>query len=477
MPARVSKFIQRFRLFDTLLTTPPILAVAFCDESRLIASEYRGGLQRYTEAQITKIDHAVLNKQASDDNVVYQKARDLRLSDAQENNGIRIRQNTQVNLFEAQDSVSNDPNRRIATPTSTIRDSPTLERYVHPVNCTNHTNWVPDDDWPLSGAFYSDELPICAPLNSNNSRRASLVCHGPTSNRDWDLETEITPDEQILHGSNSNHHIKEFIATQDELNYMQAFADGVGVWMDSLNSGNHFTQVIPWYALKSPVLLNSLMACGAKHLSFSNPEFEDKAVALYNTATAQLVRILQNPDRNVVDCATGSILLNVYEAMSHKPIQKMSHMVGARALIRECGWNAKSTGIPAACFWLSIGMEVLYCLSMNWTVTWDPDCWGVDTDWAGDDKEDTDSQTWVHRSFYILAKVVNFRATALACLPSDPHRDQSRISSRLAEWQSLKQLCDNWNDNCPRSMRPVGYLAMSSTNETSAFPKIWFVEL
>jgi hypothetical protein len=246
--------------------------------------------------------------------------------------------------------------------------------------------------------------------------------------------------------------------------------------MDSLNCGNHFTQVIPWYALKSPVLLNSLMACGAKHLSFSEPELEGRAIALYNTATSQLVRILQNPDRNIVDCTTASILLNVYEAMSRKPIHKMSHMVGARTLIRECGWNATSTGLPAACFWLSIGVEVLYCLSTNWTVTWDPDDWGLGLDWDDDNsKGDGDSQTWVHRSFYILAKVVNFRATALACLPSDPHKDQSWLSSRLAEWQALKRLCDNWNNLCPRSMRPVGYLIMDGTNERSAFPKFWSV--
>ncbi|KHN99345.1 C6 zinc finger domain-containing protein [Metarhizium album ARSEF 1941] len=316
-----------------------------------------------------------------------------------------------------------------------------------------------------------------------DSRRASLICHGPTNTDDWSSETLVMIKEPHSHGSKCNDDMMEFIATQDELNYLQAFADGVGVWMDSLNSGNHFTQVIPWHALRSSVLLNSLMACGAKHLSLSKPELEDRATGLYNTATAQLVRMLQNPERNIVDCTTASILLNAYEAMSHKPMHKMSHMVGARALIRECGWNAASTGIPASCFWLSIGMEVLSCLSMNWMVTWHPDDWGLDLDWShdndlgdGDGNGDGDSQTWVHRSFYILAKVVNFRATSLTYHSSDPHKHQSRLSDRLTEWQALKQLCDDWNNCSPRSMRPVGYLARSGSSEPSVFPKFWLAQ-
>ncbi|KAK8920646.1 hypothetical protein VCV18_007949 [Metarhizium anisopliae] len=334
------------------------------------------------------------------------------------------------------------------------------------------------EDWSITQVFYSDELPIHTPSSLGDTKRASLICHGPTKSHDWSSETLAMKREPKLYGSKYSDDMMEFIATQDELNYLQAFADGVGVWMDSLNSGNHFTQVIPWHALKSSLLLNSLMACGAKHLSFSKPGLEDRAIELYNTATAQLVRMLQNPERNVVDCTTASILLNVYEAMSHKPIHRMSHMVGARALIRECGWNAASTGIPAACFWLSIGMEVLSCLSMNWAVTWHPDDWGLDLDWSHDnDLDGGDSQTWVHRSFYILAKVVNFRATSLTYPPSDPHKHQSRLSDRLTEWQALKQLCDDWSNCSPRSMRPVGYLAMSGSSEPSAFPKFWSVAI
>ncbi|TWU79060.1 hypothetical protein ED733_008598 [Metarhizium rileyi] len=447
-------------------------AVGFCDESRLIASEYRGGLQRYNN-----------NGRAEDEEDVRSGHQagsigHTRLSDPTDYDNPPARHVAGTELPGRRDPFLDFTSRHVMPSAAPLQRAPKAKRCRNQRNCTDQMDWTYSGDWSLTGVFYSDELPIHKPEGVRDFQRASLVCHGPTSSRDPVSEADVWMARPNIHGIEGNDGSTEFIATQDELNYIQAFADGVGVWMDSLNSGNQFTQVIPWYALKSSVLLNSLMACGAKHLSFSKPEVENRAVALYNTATAQLLRVLQNPERDDVDCTTASILLNVYEAMSHKPIHRMSHMVGARALIRKCGWNATSTGIRAACFWLSIGMEVLSCLSMNWTVTWHPDDWGLDLDWGRSDEPDSsiDSQTWVHRSFYILAKVVNFRATSMAFHPSDPHKDQSRLSCRLADWQALKQLCDDWNNCSPRSMRPVGYLAIKSASEPSLFPKFWLAQ-
>ncbi|EFY89606.1 C6 zinc finger domain-containing protein [Metarhizium acridum CQMa 102] len=405
-------------------------AVGFCDESRLIASEYRGGLQRYTDVREA-------NKETTSPDKLNRFAKDLHLANPAGCNSIHAQLSAQAQLSdEMEDSFLSHPSRHASASTANWPPATKVTGYRNQKSFVDQMDWSCGQDWSITGVFYSDELPIHTPSSLRDSKRASLICHGPTKSNDWSSETLVMTKEPNLYGSKYNDDMMEFIATQDELNYLQAFADGVGVWMDSLNSGNHFTQVIPWHALKSSVLLNSLMACGAKHLSFSKPELEDRAIALYNTATAQLVRMLQNPERNVVDCTTASILLNVYEAMSHKPIHKMGPSFE----------------------------------------TWHPDDWGLDLDWSHDnDLDGGDSQTWVHRSFYILAKVVNFRATSLTYHPSDPHKHQSRLSDRLAEWQALKQLCDDWNNCSPRSMRPVGYLAMSGSTEPSAFPKFWSV--
>lgn len=285
---------------------------------------------------------------------------------------------------------------------------------------------------------------------------------------------------------------REYLNSPEEILYMQVFVEEVGVWMDSLDKEKHFSRLIPYHALKSPMLLNAFLACGVKHLTLVNPAYQDdKALFYYDTATTQLLRSLQNPDRNTGECATTAVVLNVYEIMSEKPAQRMNHIAGARALIRECKWDARSSGIGAACFWLNIGMEVLSCLAFNWQTSWDPDSWGLDMDFAAESNGAGaataaaaasgagfgSEELWVHRILYIVAKIANFRATIPRFQEPSPHDEQIRLGNRLAQWQDLKRLCDKWNNACPRTMHPFGYLYPSQTNSKSAFPNVWCVFL
>ncbi|KAK2055558.1 hypothetical protein LY76DRAFT_520231 [Colletotrichum caudatum] len=283
---------------------------------------------------------------------------------------------------------------------------------------------------------------------------------------------------------------REYLNSPEEILYMQVFVEEVGVWMDSLDKEKHFSRLIPYHSLKSPMLLNAFLACGVKHLTLVNPAYkDDKALFYYDTATTQLLRSLQNPDRNMGECATTAVVLNVYEIMSEKPAQRMNHIAGARALIRECKWDAKSSGIGAACFWLNIGMEVLSCLAFNWQTSWDPDQWGLNTDFAADTGAAVaaaarsasgdgfgQEELWVQRILYIVAKIANFRATIPRFQEPSPHDEQIRLGNRLAQWQDLKRLCDRWNNACPRTMHPFGYLYPSQTNSKSAFPNVWLIK-
>lgn len=307
------------------------------------------------------------------------------------------------------------------------------------------------------------------------------------------------PHEGLMTPQSEKNGERDYLNTPEELHYMQVFIEEVAVWMDSLDNQKHFGRVIPYLALKSPMLLNAFLACGVKHLTLvdGGSYKDDKALYYYDTATTQLLRSLQNPERNTAECATTAVVLNVYEIMSEKPAARMNHIAGARALIRECKWDARSTGIGAACFWLNVGMEILSCLAFNWATAWDPDHWGINSDelmnmtaegsgadgkTPGRGSEDFPSPTskvagvgeeeiWVHRILYIVAKVANFRANIPQFQEPSPHDEQVRLQSRFSEWQRLKNWCDTWNANCPRSMRPYGYLFASSAR--SVFPNVW----
>ena len=50
---------------------------------------------------------------------------------------------------------------------------------------------------------------------------------------------------------------RDYLNSPEEVHYMQVFIEEVAVWMDSLDNQKHFGRVIPYLALKSPMLLNA----------------------------------------------------------------------------------------------------------------------------------------------------------------------------------------------------------------------------
>jgi hypothetical protein len=97
------------------------------------------------------------------------------------------------------------------------------------------------------------------------------------------------------------------------------------------------------------------------------------------------------------------------------------------------------------------------------------------------EKEHGKEEIWVHRIFYVVAKIANFRASIPRFQEPSPHDEQIRLQARFAEWQRLKNLCDSWNNACPRPLHPFGYLypAQQDTpgKRKSLFPNVWYVSL
>lgn len=226
------------------------------------------------------------------------------------------------------------------------------------------------------------------------------------------------------------------------------------------------------------MLLKAFMACGARHLALVNPSYdEEKPLHYYEAASRDLLTHLQDPDRDSVLCATTAVILNVYEVMCASAMHRMNHIAGARALIKECRWDARSVGLGRACFWLNVGMELLSCLHFNWTLAWDPDTWGVNLDlqpsqstFAGDE------DSWTYRIVYICAKIANFRSSIPHFQRLDPSLQDSQLPQRCQEWEMYNSWCDQWASVVPRSMRPFGYLQPWQTAGNSTFPEVWYDE-
>ncbi|KAI9754161.1 MAG: Cell morphogenesis protein PAG1 [Chaenotheca gracillima] len=404
----------RLNFIDTQVQSPPIVppthdwSVHFQDESREIASEYKGGLGRYA---------AIPERSPS--------------------------------LPKRETSYGYGPTTTAATVHT--QPLPPIQPYPDPPpNSISHALMEPPRDNHHSHS------------NSDSSYTIPAPPHSAYSNPEQNL---TTPDET-----------RGYLNSPEEVLFMQVFVEEVGLWMDSMDPMKHFSRILPFHSLGEPMLLNAFLACGARHLTLVNPAFhEDKALHYYDSATTELLKTLQNPERDTVICATAAVILNVYEVMSERALQRMYHIAGARALIKECGWSARSTGIGAACFWLNVGMEVLSCLRFNWQVAWDPDEWGVDMDFSRETEAGRE-EIWTYRIVYISAKIANFRAS-IPRFQEPSARDESiRLGNRVNDWKRLKDWCDSWNMNIPRTMHPMAYLYPHQTSSKSAFPEVWLIK-
>lgn len=197
---------------------------------------------------------------------------------------------------------------------------------------------------------------------------------------------------------------------------------------------------------------------------------EDIAFHLYEEASQNIINSLQNPVRSSEMCAAAAAALSVYEAMCPEMTHRMNHSAGARALIKECGWCARTPGLGGACFWFNISLELLKCLRFNWTTYWDPDTWGVNMNM--DDaslKIVGDDELWIYRIIYICAKISNFRASTVQQQMSRPENELDP-NQLCQEWDKYTNWCDRWQDAVPRSMMPLSYVTSPGN---SPFPEIW----
>ncbi|KAH8203709.1 hypothetical protein TruAng_002122 [Truncatella angustata] len=470
---------------------PPYIApteewsVQFEDESRLIASEYQGGLGRYARLEPPIVtpprepESAVIQRQP-----ISVESSDGRMSGG---HGTPAAMPTPQSLYYTDrgqlhpDQYSSGSHSRKNSAASFMAP-PSSSHSVGYANLTSDSFVVVKDEHNrrLSQGTYinGSDASTAASIAGMTGAEAQSQFADP---RAVGVEPGPIPDTGIMTPPNDKSGEREYLNSPEELEFMQVFVSEVGVWMDSLDKEKHFSRLVPYHALKCPMLLNALLACGVKQLTLTHQYSDDKALYYYDTATTQLLRSLQNPERNTSECAATAVVLNVYEIMSEKPAQRMSHIAGARALIRECGWNAKSTGLGAACFWLNVGMELLSCLAFNWQTAWDPEQWGLDMDLTTE-KEHGKEEIWVHRIFYVVAKIANFRASIPKFQEPSPHDEQVRLQARFAEWRRLKNLCDNWNNSCPRPMHPFGYLYPlqqpqdPSGRRKSLFPNVWLIK-
>ncbi|KAJ5747282.1 uncharacterized protein N7511_008978 [Penicillium nucicola] len=405
---RVCRRGVRLNFIDIQNVAPPHIVarphgakVTFRDDSRLIASEYVGGFERYPPVQPES------------------PAEEVRL------------------LHHSFEAMGPDDLTNLFQSVAQSFDSLDFD-----VPHTGNTNFG-TDVWQQPQLVSGDEL-----LPHGISNFARKLAKGEGSH------SLITDPEQML--------------------LFCAFVEHVGPRMDAMDEMNHFTHILPCYALDEPMLLRALSACGARHLSLvDSSRGDERAMQLYDEATQDLLNSVHDSSRDSVLCAVVALVLGFFETMSPPSSHRRAHIAGSRALIRECGWTSKTPGLGGACFRISIGTEILNCVRHNWSLSWDPNSWAINMDTnhyhASNGNND---DLWFHRIFYICAKVVIFQASFHSQRLSNDSTGATQLNDRYQEWDLYNGWCDNWEKSTPRSMAPLGYLQPWQTDSNSAFPGI-----
>ncbi|KAI1818400.1 hypothetical protein GGS20DRAFT_287551 [Poronia punctata] len=473
----------RLNFIDLTCKEPPYIipqtdgwTVEFQDESRLIASEYQGGIEKYARFGIQLVTPPRESQGAFHKTERPPVANHIpRVPTAQQQPA-------------APDNESRQALAKYALDAQTYSNKNNGALYGPPIAAVSNS---PEYGTLVSDRFASAEVIGASPSLQPGYKSSDVsTAHSVAGTGVWPSPTlrELNPGAKHETGPERRRDTppvpftgksgqREYLNSPEEVHFMRVFVSEVGLWMDSLDKEKHFSRLIPYHALKCPMLLNAILACGVRHLTLTQQYSDEKALFYYDTATTQLLRSLQNPERNTTECAVTAVVLNVYEIMSEESTHRMRHIAGARALIRECGWDAKSDGLGAACFWLNVGMELLSCLAFNWSMSWGPETWGVDMDFAAEKGAGTE-EIWVHRIFYIVAKIANFRATQPIFKEPSPHDEQLRVQARMIEWNHLKAMCKEWEDACPRPMHPIGYVypSQQAGPGKSLFPEIWLIK-
>ncbi|KGO63844.1 Protein of unknown function DUF3468 [Penicillium italicum] len=299
----------------------------------------------------------------------------------------------------------------------------------------------------------------------------------------WHQSHLMPGDELLPHGTSrfarklaGKHDDHSFLTDPEQVSLLRIFTEEVGPRMDIMDEMNHFSQILPGFAIGEPILLNAFLACGARYRSFVDPSYGDeKATHYHDAATRDLLNAIHDPNRDSVLCATAALTLGFYENLPSQSRHSGDHSAGSRALIRECGWTAKTPGLGGACFRISVSTELLNCMRYNWTLSWGPNNWGINMDMDNSQATNGGNQDlWYHRILYIFAKVVTFQ------VPSHPPHalddDAARaIQLNDQEWITHNVWCEQWAKSIPRSLVPLGHLQPWQTSSKSIFPEVWLV--
>ncbi|KAI0128328.1 C6 zinc finger domain protein [Xylariales sp. AK1849] len=316
----------------------------------------------------------------------------------------------------------------------------------------------------------------CAPsepssIADTRESRSSSGASPATPTSLWDLFNVCMPDvgseESGLPSSSSSSSVSAFpseslnlpprqtILFNAEIAHLMAiFQTGVATWMDVFDHSCAYQREVPRRCLTSELLMRSVCAFTAKHMSLlpGGSIWAAAAAGYYGDSLRLLIRYL-NSDSPQEDALTATMLLCSYEMIAAQGHEHQRHFYGTMVLITSRGVSALSSGMDRANFWIYIRHEITVALVNEVPLQINPSLWNAN--WReGEVEEDALGNQ--------LLCLVG-RAIDIAYSRDPP-------ASMSSERQAIHEQAAKWSSGLPKSFRGTQY----GEPDNHGFNKIYF---
>ncbi|GKT61782.1 C6 zinc finger domain protein [Colletotrichum tofieldiae] len=166
--------------------------------------------------------------------------------------------------------------------------------------------------------------------------------------------------------------------TTEMVHLLTTYRTSVATWMDIFDYGCAYQLEVLRRCMTSKLLIRSVCAFTAKHLSLlpSGDVWVAPATRYYGESLRGLIGYIGTgsvPE----DVLTATILLCSYEIIATQGKEHQRHLSGAKLLILNRGVSASSVGLDRANFWIYIRHEITVALFNKTTLQISPKDWRV----------------------------------------------------------------------------------------------------
>ncbi|KAH7030700.1 uncharacterized protein B0I36DRAFT_243895 [Microdochium trichocladiopsis] len=225
--------------------------------------------------------------------------------------------------------------------------------------------------------------------------------------------------------------------------------------LDLCDPMRHFELVVPHRASHCHMLLNSIFAIAARHLSHTT-DFDPLISNMYLDECLKYLTPMLSDASSLSDenLFAATVILRMLEEMdgSHTGHDSHGHLLGIQAFVNVGDQYMNPGTLSAASFWVGLRQEIYIAVITQQPVKMNLNHHIVDRSF-----EPTDDYTWSNRAVVHLADVLNF------CFGENAQSKKDR-------WLALDEASRKWTDARPVSFNPFFYKERSAAN---VFPEIW----